>query len=341
MNAKKIIHFSYTEKDKSSLSKFARMVANISLRFNIFVYEFIELYKFHLVLLAKKQNPTHTIVEISARIGLDRRYVTEILNSEEVKKTQSKIKQILTRVKKICINKQTTHIVKNGNENSFADICKNISSSSLTNKAIASELIRQGEIIDKGNSYEIVNIIDKPFNNSIIYIDELKNILNEVKVTCSQNKSNLINQTGKTDSFESICKMKQSGLFSIESVTQDLIEKKLISEVGNQYHINNYDYFYQNNEPVRDLDLFTDQLVLLSGSLLQKGNVYQKKINTSQIEPGRIKILSRQITEILTSTSVKIENMIYNYIDDVPVDTYPSFGVTLLAFNAAYNEGFA
>lgn len=39
---------------KNPISRLAYTLAKITLRFNLFVNEFIELYKFHMVILAKK-----------------------------------------------------------------------------------------------------------------------------------------------------------------------------------------------------------------------------------------------------------------------------------------------
>ena len=152
---------------KNPISRLAYTMAKITLRFNLFVNEFIELYKFHMVLLAKKQNPTNSIVELSARTGLDRRYITETLKNEELKKTNSKVRLVLQQMRLVCKTKNTNLIAKHGNKDSFTSICKQVSSGSLTNNAVATELLRLGEIVDSDRKFEVVDLNNSHFFDSL------------------------------------------------------------------------------------------------------------------------------------------------------------------------------
>jgi len=115
------------------------MMARIIIRFNIPINQWIELLKFHMANLAQHNNPKHSMVELAAMTGLDRRYVTEILKTGEIKRTNSKIDQVMEKVRQICRYKHIDTIQIYEKRNSFASICKTFSSASLSAKTIANE----------------------------------------------------------------------------------------------------------------------------------------------------------------------------------------------------------
>ncbi len=142
---------------KPSIVKLAKLSAKITLRFGIVWREFIEYYKQFLVKEAKKLNPDYSIVELSGRTGIDRRHINYYLNVDEPCFRPSKIKLTLQYMKSMCEKNNSNCIPKSGPFQTFESICKTTASGTLTPKAIASELIRLGNIKEEGNYYQLVN----------------------------------------------------------------------------------------------------------------------------------------------------------------------------------------
>ncbi|WP_395377663.1 hypothetical protein [Marinicella sp. W31] len=144
---------------KKSIRTLAYLTAKISLKFGIVWREFVELYKKHLVIEAKKQYPKYSSVELSGRTGIDRRYIAQYLNEEEIKLKPSKIQIVLQQIKTICERNGTNLIAKAGPFQTFESICNTTAHGTLTPNAIAKELLRLGNIKDHGNHYELVSKI--------------------------------------------------------------------------------------------------------------------------------------------------------------------------------------
>ena len=145
------------KKQKHSLIRsIASQAAKITLKFNINYHIFIEYYKSYLVKHTKKENPDFSLVELSCRTGIDRRYIKKYLYIESSIIKQSKPKLVLNELKKLCYQANLKNIKKTGPFQSFDSICNSVAPGSLTTSAIAKELLRQGSIIDKGNKFELV-----------------------------------------------------------------------------------------------------------------------------------------------------------------------------------------
>jgi hypothetical protein len=96
------------------------------------------------------------MVELSARTGVDRRYIKLHLNDEISEAKPSKIKLILSQLKELSKNTNSTFINKYGKIASFESICNKVAPGSLTASSIAKELIRRGNIIEKEDGYEVI-----------------------------------------------------------------------------------------------------------------------------------------------------------------------------------------
>ncbi len=121
--------------------------------------------------LAQKEDGKYSMVELAARTGLDRRYVSKTLKDEALKKTRSKVALVLQQMRHQCRQDKTDVIAKHGGKYSFKSICEQAASGGLTHYAIAKELIRQGHIIDCDRKYQ-VNMSDSVF--------EERNIKNDI-----------------------------------------------------------------------------------------------------------------------------------------------------------------
>ena len=326
------------------ISRMAYVLAKITLKFNFIVHEFIELYKFHLVALARKQNPKYSIVELSARTGLDRRYVSNTLKNEELKKTNPKLPMVLNQIRQLCIKNKTNLIVKYGKNNSFEQICAQFSSGALTNNAISKELIRQGELIDQDRKYKVVNLTNATTANSLIYFNEVRMILGEIRKVCRDNK--YLPKTGKINSFESICKKFQSGLFAADIVAQDLLLKKHLVDLGDKYQLVEWRYTAFNSS-CEYTELLSEEMDRLANTVIYNSEVtereegdkyYQRNIFSTQVNPENYINLKPQITKILKTANLKIGKLVEKNETGVPKNTYPDFGASMFIFDG-YTHG--
>lgn len=145
-----------------SIEKVAKVMAKATLAYDFSYKEFMEYYKMHIVKECKQAKPRATVVEISARTGIDRRFVAPYIMAEEAKLKPSKVDLIFEDVKAICQKKDTFLIPKIEDKQSFEVVCRKHANGSLTPKSIFIELFRQGKLRDSGEYYELM----KPKHNA-------------------------------------------------------------------------------------------------------------------------------------------------------------------------------
>ena len=148
------------------VQKLAQMAAKISLKYNLNLNAFIEYYKSYLVKQAKKNNPDYSLVELSCRTGIDRRYINQYLNIENISIRRPKFRIVLNEIKRICKQNKTQYILKHGPFQSFESICESVVPGALTPPSIAKELVRLGNLIDKGDKYQLAVFSYMPEDNS-------------------------------------------------------------------------------------------------------------------------------------------------------------------------------
>lgn len=137
------------------MSKIAKILALATLQNNFSYKEFVEYYKMHMVREAKKEKKKSTVVEISARTGIDRRFIAPYLSSEKIYVKPSKVSRVYEDVVAFCKKNNTKKILKNEDKNSFETICQKHANGSLTPKAIYTELWRLGKMKDVGTHYKL------------------------------------------------------------------------------------------------------------------------------------------------------------------------------------------
>ncbi len=138
-----------------SVEDIAKIMAEATLQ-NDFPYkEFMEYYKMHMVRLAKQAKKKSTVVEISARTGIDRRFIAPYLNSDKISVKPSKVAKVYADVVAFCEKNDTRKILKNDDKKSFEVLCQKHANGSLTPKAIYTELWRLGLMKDVGTHYKL------------------------------------------------------------------------------------------------------------------------------------------------------------------------------------------
>ena len=138
-----------------SVEKIAKIMAKATLQ-NDFPYkEFVEYYKMHMVRLAKQEKKKSTVVEISARTGIDRRFIAPYLNSDQITIKPTKVAKVYADVLDFCEKNKTKKILKNDDKQSFEVLCQKHANGSLTPKAIYTELWRLGLMKDVGTHYKL------------------------------------------------------------------------------------------------------------------------------------------------------------------------------------------
>jgi len=329
----------FTTSLKRPISKIAHMIAKITLRFNFLVFEFIELYKFHVVKLARKQNPKYSMVELAARTGLDRRYVSDTLKSEKLKTTPTKPQLVLEEIRKVCFKNQTKYIEKYGNDDSFDSICQKISSSSLTSSSIAKELIRQNKIKSMRDRIKVFNLVETPAEKTLIYFQEHRSIIASIKKYCNLHETKYIPKSGLENSFDQILEQNKSGLFSKERITNDLIVNDFIVDCGNEFKLIEWVYLANHKNSSEYTTLLSDELERLTNTIIYNFNVknidskfYQRNIYSSKLKPIDQNGLITEISKILNQTNIDVDQLIEAKESDVPRGTYKSFGVSLFSF---------
>ena len=140
-----------------SVSQIAKVLAKATLQNDFSYKELVEFYKMHMVREAKSEKKKSTVVEISARTGIDRRFIAPYINSEKIQVKSSKVHRVFQDVLAFCEKNNTKKILKNDDKNSFEVLCQKHANGSLTPKAIYTELWRLGLMKDVGTHYKLKN----------------------------------------------------------------------------------------------------------------------------------------------------------------------------------------
>ncbi|MFC3194647.1 hypothetical protein ACFODZ_10400 [Marinicella sediminis] len=138
-----------------AVSQIAKILAQATLQNDFSYKELVEYYKMHMVREAKKEKKKSTVVEISARTGIDRRFIAPYLNSDEIKLKPTKVQKVFLDVVAYCEKNNTKKILKNDHKDSFEAICQKHANGSLTPKAIYTELWRLGYMKDVETHYKL------------------------------------------------------------------------------------------------------------------------------------------------------------------------------------------
>jgi len=330
---------------KNPISRLAYTLAKISLRFNLFVNEFIELYKFHMVILAKKQNPKYSIVELSARTGLDRRYISDTLKNEELKRTNSKVRMVLKQMREVCKRKNTHFIAKHGIKDSFESICLQVSSGALSNSSVAMELLRLGEIVENDRKYEVVDLEGDSVDEVLKLSYATRKLLNEINKICVLNNTSTILKKGKKNSIEYIFKIIDFENISEDRVIFELIRLGNLKAMSESYELVNWRFLSEKNEGY--LILISDEICRLSNTIIENNNLSQdsKKLHrvfyTSQIHPRSFTTVNMHIKEYFHEIRKELYRIFISLEDDVPRGTYPTYGVSMFSFGPDHNIDYS
>jgi len=138
-----------------SVSSIAKILAEATLQNDFPCKQFMEYYKMHMVRLAKAEKKKSTVVEISARTGIDRRFIAPYISSDEINIKPSKVAKVYADVLAFCEKNDTKKILKNDDKKSFEALCQKHANGSLTPKAIYTELWRLGFMKDVGTHYKL------------------------------------------------------------------------------------------------------------------------------------------------------------------------------------------
>lgn len=170
---------------KKLISLFSRAVAKLLLKFNISRHDYNHSLNEQLVLEAKKQNPSATMVELAVRTGIDRRFISAYLKGETPLVKSNKLVLILSDIKwslkKYYPGKRK--LPKRGPFKSFESICEQWSSGTLTYKAILSELVRIDCVIDHGDEIELIDAKRDVLKENVQYFDMSSNLINRISNT--------------------------------------------------------------------------------------------------------------------------------------------------------------
>ncbi len=168
---------------------FSKAIAKLILKFNLNKNDYNHYLNEQLVIEAQRQNPKATIVEISVRTGINRRYIRDYLKGDMPNIKSNKLTLILSDMK-WTLNKYYEggkKLPKKGPFASFQSICEQWTPGMLTYQAILTELVRIGSVIDHGEKVELVFAQETDVNVNLQYFDISTNLLNRFANTVLHN----------------------------------------------------------------------------------------------------------------------------------------------------------
>lgn len=178
---------------KKAIALLTRAIAKIILKFRLPRNDIINALDQNLVLEAKKQDPEASNVSIAIRTGIDRRYISKHLKGEMPRSKPGKMTIILEDIHWIA------HRIYNSNKmpklgpfRTFQSICDQRASGSLTYKSILKEMVNNGNLIDHGDTVELIELKPKSLQNNANFSQVTANQINRIVSTIIFN-SEIIN----------------------------------------------------------------------------------------------------------------------------------------------------
>lgn len=320
---------------KNPVSRLAYVMAKITLRFNVLFSQFIELYKYHLVTQAQKEDSEYSMVELAARTGLDRRYISRVLKDEELKKTRSKIAMVKQQMRHQCEKNETEYIAKNGGKQSFKNICEQVAAGGLTSHAIAKELIRQGIMVDCGRTYHVIKMTDPVIEQTIDEHFFTRRVFNQLVTICVEKNTKIID---KASLFYPTVKNFGGEDADAQAISDELIKIGCLEDCGEYYHLLNWRYVFSSevgNFSVisREIDRLVDTMIFNADEPIREDRKLQRTVYSNQIHPSHFSALYKKIEKIYDNQNQAMFDLITSYEKDVPRGTYPNFGVSIYVFN--------
>ncbi|VAW39117.1 hypothetical protein MNBD_GAMMA01-1241, partial [hydrothermal vent metagenome] len=233
------------------------LTVKIILKYDIPIQEFMEELKMAMVKEAKRQNPEYTMVQLACRTGIDRRYIGQYLASESFPVKPPKAELVLEEVHRICVRNNSKYINKTGPFQTFESVCNTLASGCLTHNAVATELLRQGNIIDRGKQYELV---------TQIYTPKQHDIVQQFKLLTTE-----------------LTRMNDTVLYNFD--TADKNQRQC-----------------------------------------------QRNIYSTQVDPKHFPEIKVEMSKILNKTLANVDKILSKYEEDVPIGTYPAFGISAFMF---------
>ncbi len=132
-----------------------KAIANYCLENNMKVAQFQNEFLIQIVTESRKNNPDYSNVRIAASTGIDRRSINRLLKGENLYRNHAKEDIVMSYIQSYCLKHKTSRINKMGKFETFQYYCIVVANGTLTQRAIADELISQGRIIDEGMYYRV------------------------------------------------------------------------------------------------------------------------------------------------------------------------------------------
>lgn len=319
---------------KNPVSRLAYVMAKITLRFNVLFSQFIELYKYHLVMLAQKEDSEYSIVELAARTGLDRRYVSKALKDEALKKTRSKVTLVLQQLRHQCQQNKTTLVSKYGGKYSFKSLCEQVSPGGLTHHAIAKELLRQGHILDCGKKYQVLNMTDPLVEETLADHFFARRILNQIVARCIRNNTRKID---KQMQFIPLVEALEINGLDPKSIGDELVSVGCLKDCGDYYVLLNWRFIFSTEIGnfsliAREINRFADTALSNTDKKVRKDKKLQRSMYSNQINPKHFDVLNKKLERLYNDNNKKTFDLLSSYESDVPRGTFPMFGITVYLF---------
>ncbi|WP_395378190.1 hypothetical protein [Marinicella sp. W31] len=217
-----------------STKHLAKVLAKVFLQFDVKQKQFYELLQRQLVLEGKKQYPDYSNAQLSGRLGIDRRNITEFSQTSDDFKPKAKEKdiQVMNRLMTYFYKTKSNLIPKKNPFHSFETICMEVANGSLTPVAIATELKRRNLIKDKGDYYEIN--IDRDFESHKEIEDGFR-CFNEGTERLIDTINHNLNVCGK-DKDDKDCQFSQKLIQrSVSTVRiQEKYHKEVLEKIGEE-----------------------------------------------------------------------------------------------------------
>lgn len=201
---------------------------------------------------------------------MDRRFVSDTLKNEELKRTNSKVLLILKQMRQVCKKNNPNIIAKYGKVDSFGSICKQISSGSLTNNAVAKELLRLEKVIDLGRKFEVAHPNGELIHEEIKLSYDARRFLNEINDICVKNYTLKILKKGKENSIEYIFNTIDFYGISSKCILNELVLMGNVKENGNHYELINWKFISEKDHSY--FILFTKELSRLLDTVIENIN---------------------------------------------------------------------
>ena len=169
--------------------------------------------------------------------------------------------------------------------------------------------------------------------------DKLSVILEDIRWTAEKYyKSNKIPKHGPFKTFQSICEQRASGTLTYRSILDQLVLLGNLKDLGDKIEIvdikidTKQDDVKYSEITALQVSRLVDTITFNAQQKCKDDKLIQRTIYSTQVNPQNFTQLHSEIDKEINQVHAKIKQLLFDFEDEVEINTYPQYGISFLEF---------